>query len=202
MFGSRCFVFNSKENRNKFDAKADEGILLGYSLNSKAYRVLNKLSKKIEETYYVTFDDGYIKKLKTTGGAMQEIFPKSSHVTMPISNLFEQYMLLFDEPEKAIDSESKSAYDKVNSIKQIIDDVAQKMAAEHPKATERPDSREPAGDCSSIQEESSSLPNDQGSSFHGENSSSSSSSTESPLPLDSYLRCVQGMHDFPFRKHF
>ena len=26
VFGSRCFIFNSKEHRNKFDVKADEGI--------------------------------------------------------------------------------------------------------------------------------------------------------------------------------
>ena len=49
IFGSRCFIFNSKENRNKFDVKADEGIFLGYSLTSKAYRVLNKLSKKLKK---------------------------------------------------------------------------------------------------------------------------------------------------------
>lgn len=29
VFGSRCFVFNSKENQNKFDMKAYEGIFLG-----------------------------------------------------------------------------------------------------------------------------------------------------------------------------
>ena len=48
--------------KNKFDVKADEGILLGYSLTSKAYRVLNNKSRKIEEAYYVTFDDNYMKK--------------------------------------------------------------------------------------------------------------------------------------------
>ena len=132
-------------------------------MNSKAYRVLNKRSKKIEETYYVTFDDSYVKKLKTPEGAMQEIFPKSSQVTMPISNLFEQYMLLFDEPEKAIDSESKAEDNRVDSLKQIIDDVAQKMAADQPKATERPDLSEPSGDHPSVQGEGSSLLQDQGS---------------------------------------
>ena len=102
-------------------------------MHSKAYRVLKKRSKKIEETYYVTFDDSYVKKLKTTEGAMQEIFPKTSQVTVPISNLFEQYMFLFDEPEKAIDSESKAEDNKVDSLKQIIDDAAQKMDADQPK---------------------------------------------------------------------
>ena len=74
VFGSRCFIFNSKEHRNKFDVKADEGIFLGYSLTSKAYWVLNKRSRKIEETYYVTFDDNYVKKLKATEEAIGEIF--------------------------------------------------------------------------------------------------------------------------------
>ena len=59
VFGTRCFIFNSKEKRNKFDVKVGEYIFLGYSLTSKSYRVLNKKTKKIEETYYVTFDDNY-----------------------------------------------------------------------------------------------------------------------------------------------
>nr|AGM34082.1 hypothetical protein [Lactuca sativa] len=181
MFGSRCFIFNSKENRNKFDAKADEGIFLGYSLHSKVYRVLNKHSKKIEQTYYVTFDDSYVKKMKTTEGALQEIFPKTSHVTAPISNLFEQYMLLSDEPEKAINSESKETDNKVNSLKQVIDDAAQKMADDQPKANKLPGFSKPSGDCPSVQGESSSPPKDLGPSFQGENSmSQSSSSTENP----------------------
>ena len=100
VFGSRCFIFNSKENWNKFDVKADERIFLGYSLTSKAYRILNKCSKKIEETYYVTFDDDYVKKLQSYKGPTEEIFPKLGQVSVPISNLFEEYMLLFDEPER------------------------------------------------------------------------------------------------------
>ena len=74
VFGSRCFIFNSKEHRNKFDVKADEGIFLGYSLTSKAYRVLNQHSECIEKTYYVSFDDSYVKKLQSIDGKMGEIF--------------------------------------------------------------------------------------------------------------------------------
>ncbi|XP_072076806.1 uncharacterized protein [Arachis hypogaea] len=39
----------------KFDLKTHEGIFLGYSTHSKAYRVYNKNSKTVEETMYVTF---------------------------------------------------------------------------------------------------------------------------------------------------
>ncbi|CAN0905819.1 hypothetical protein LINGRAHAP2_LOCUS23884, partial [Linum grandiflorum] len=41
----------------KFDAKSDEGIFLGYSSHSKAYRIFNKRSQKVEETINVTFDE-------------------------------------------------------------------------------------------------------------------------------------------------
>lgn len=90
MFGSRCFIFNSKENRNKFDVKEDEGIFLGYLLTLKACRVLIKRSKKIEETHYVNFDDDYVKKLQSSKGPMEEIFPKSGEVSVLVSNLFEE----------------------------------------------------------------------------------------------------------------
>ena len=32
--GSTCFALNDREHKSKFDAKSDEGIFLGYSLNS------------------------------------------------------------------------------------------------------------------------------------------------------------------------
>ena len=43
IFGCKCFVLNNdKDNLGKFDEKSDEGIFLGYSLTSKAYRIYNK----------------------------------------------------------------------------------------------------------------------------------------------------------------
>ena len=34
IFGSKCYILNDIENLRKFDAKSDEGIFLGYSINS------------------------------------------------------------------------------------------------------------------------------------------------------------------------
>ena len=48
---------NGKDNLGKFDAKSDEGIFLGYSLQSKAYRIYNKRTMNIEESIHVTFDE-------------------------------------------------------------------------------------------------------------------------------------------------
>ena len=39
VFGCKWFILNTKDNLGNFDSKADEGIFLGYSTSSKAYRV-------------------------------------------------------------------------------------------------------------------------------------------------------------------
>ena len=57
-------------------------------------------SKRIEETYYVTFEDNYLKKYQKTNYPAKGIFPSTN--PMEISNLYEEFMNLFDEPEKAI----------------------------------------------------------------------------------------------------
>nr|GEV43661.1 hypothetical protein [Tanacetum cinerariifolium] len=57
VFGSKCFILNTKDYLTKFDSKSYEGVLLGNSQNSKAYIILNKHTKKIEESLNVTFDE-------------------------------------------------------------------------------------------------------------------------------------------------
>jgi hypothetical protein len=57
VFGCKCFILNTKDNLDKFDAKSDEGIFIGYSSSSKAYRVYNKRSLVIEESLHVLFNE-------------------------------------------------------------------------------------------------------------------------------------------------
>jgi hypothetical protein len=58
IFGCKCFVLNNdKDNLGKFDEKSDEGIFLGYSLSSKAFRIFNKRTLSIEESMHVSFDE-------------------------------------------------------------------------------------------------------------------------------------------------
>ena len=57
-FGTKCYILNNgKDQLAKFDAKSDEGVFLGYSLTSKAYRVFNKRTLVVEESIHVAFDD-------------------------------------------------------------------------------------------------------------------------------------------------
>ena len=65
-FRCKCFVHNNgKETLEKFNAKSDEGIFLGYSSISKAYKVFNKRLEKVEESIHVIFDEtnGFVPSL-------------------------------------------------------------------------------------------------------------------------------------------
>ncbi|GKE00190.1 retrovirus-related pol polyprotein from transposon TNT 1-94 [Tanacetum coccineum] len=57
VFGCLVYIYNHKDHLGKFDEKADDDYLLGYSLVSKAFRVFNTRRKQIEETYHITFDE-------------------------------------------------------------------------------------------------------------------------------------------------
>ena len=57
VFGSKCYILNDRENLGKFYAKSDEGIFLGYSTNSRAYRVYHKRTKTVMELINMVIDD-------------------------------------------------------------------------------------------------------------------------------------------------
>ena len=61
VFGSKCYILNDRENLGKFDAKSEEGIFLGYSTTSRAYRVFNKRTKTVMESINVKIDDALTK---------------------------------------------------------------------------------------------------------------------------------------------
>ena len=56
IFGSKCFIKNNDEKIGKFEPRADEGIFLGYSSRSKAYKCYNKRLWKIVEYIDVVID--------------------------------------------------------------------------------------------------------------------------------------------------
>ncbi|GKF80704.1 retrovirus-related pol polyprotein from transposon TNT 1-94, partial [Tanacetum coccineum] len=57
VFGSKCFILNTKDYLTKFDPKSTKGIFLEYSPNSKAYIILNKETIRIEESLNVKFNE-------------------------------------------------------------------------------------------------------------------------------------------------
>nr|GEW14371.1 retrovirus-related Pol polyprotein from transposon TNT 1-94 [Tanacetum cinerariifolium] len=57
VFRCQVYIHNHKDHLRKFDEKADDGYLLGYSLVSKAFRVFNTRIQQTEETYHIAFDE-------------------------------------------------------------------------------------------------------------------------------------------------
>ncbi|GJW69952.1 hypothetical protein Tco_0126869 [Tanacetum coccineum] len=54
-FGYPVTILNTLDHLGKFDGKADEGFLVRYSINSKAFRVFNSRTRKVEENMHVNF---------------------------------------------------------------------------------------------------------------------------------------------------
>ncbi|GJT57568.1 retrovirus-related pol polyprotein from transposon TNT 1-94 [Tanacetum coccineum] len=57
IFGSLCYIVRDGENLDKMKEKGDACIFVGYSTQSKAYRVFNKRTRMIVETIHVNFDE-------------------------------------------------------------------------------------------------------------------------------------------------
>ncbi|GJV92704.1 putative ribonuclease H-like domain-containing protein [Tanacetum coccineum] len=54
-FGCPVTILNTLDPLGKFDGKADEGFLVGYSINNKAFRVFNTRTIKVEENLHINF---------------------------------------------------------------------------------------------------------------------------------------------------
>ncbi|KAJ9557063.1 hypothetical protein OSB04_011677 [Centaurea solstitialis] len=90
VFGCKCYVLNDRENLGKFDPKSDESIFIGYSHNSKAYRVFNKRTRTILESSNVDFSESetYLNASSSNVSAsFPELFP-SPPSTDPSSNFY------------------------------------------------------------------------------------------------------------------
>ncbi|GJS14631.1 retrovirus-related pol polyprotein from transposon TNT 1-94 [Tanacetum coccineum] len=57
IFGYLCYIVRDGENFDKMKKKGDACIFVGYSTQSKAYRVFNKRTRIIVETIHVNFDE-------------------------------------------------------------------------------------------------------------------------------------------------
>nr|GFC94270.1 putative RNA-directed DNA polymerase [Tanacetum cinerariifolium] len=56
-FDALCYPKNDREDIGKLGAKGDIGFFFGYSVDSCAYRIYNRRTKKIMETVNVSFDE-------------------------------------------------------------------------------------------------------------------------------------------------
>ncbi|GKF04928.1 hypothetical protein Tco_0035596, partial [Tanacetum coccineum] len=70
--------------------KADEGFFVGYSINSKAFRVFNSRTRIVEENLHVQFSEntpniaGSIKECDDAGKASMETVPGKYYILLPL----------------------------------------------------------------------------------------------------------------------
>ncbi|GJU65507.1 retrovirus-related pol polyprotein from transposon TNT 1-94 [Tanacetum coccineum] len=57
VFHTLCYPTNDSENLGKLQGKGDIGIFIGYAPKKKAYRIYNRCTKRIIETFHVDFDE-------------------------------------------------------------------------------------------------------------------------------------------------
>ncbi|KAK1424128.1 hypothetical protein QVD17_19443 [Tagetes erecta] len=56
-FGCSCTLLNTQDQKTKFGAVSDECFFVGYSNTQKAYRVYNKQTRIVQESYYVDWQE-------------------------------------------------------------------------------------------------------------------------------------------------
>ncbi|GKA84813.1 ribonuclease H-like domain-containing protein [Tanacetum coccineum] len=57
LFGCPVTILNTIDHLGKFDGQADEGFFVGYSLNSKSFRVFNSRTRIVEENLHIRFSE-------------------------------------------------------------------------------------------------------------------------------------------------
>ncbi|GJU74773.1 putative ribonuclease H-like domain-containing protein [Tanacetum coccineum] len=127
-FGCHVTILNTLDSLGKFDGKSDEGFFVGYSLSSKAFKVYNTRTMRVEENLHIGFLEN---KPMIEGNGPKWLFDINS-ITQSIN-----YVLVaagtiinesadasyFDSPSKDVDNgEPKSAVDDQRQIKDGPDD--------------------------------------------------------------------------------
>nr|GFA14336.1 retrovirus-related Pol polyprotein from transposon TNT 1-94 [Tanacetum cinerariifolium] len=59
-FGCLVTILNTIDHLGEFNGKADEGFFVGYSLNSKAFRVFNSRTRIVEENLHIRFSESIL----------------------------------------------------------------------------------------------------------------------------------------------
>ncbi|GKD49542.1 putative ribonuclease H-like domain-containing protein [Tanacetum coccineum] len=89
-FGCPVTILNTIDHLGKFDGKADEGFFVGYSINSKAFRVFNNRTRIVEENLHIQFSKntpsivGSTKACDDAGKASMETVPGKDYILLPL----------------------------------------------------------------------------------------------------------------------
>jgi len=133
VFGCKCFILNNGKESLEFDAKADEGVFLGYAIQSHAYRVYNKRLMIVEESMHVVFDEtnpklqDHVPKIADEEDTMQE---KQSAAELESVAKNESTEKKIQSAEKAADNNLPKEWIKPRGLSKdnIIGDIEQEVS--------------------------------------------------------------------------
>ncbi|GJR82024.1 putative ribonuclease H-like domain-containing protein [Tanacetum coccineum] len=121
-FGCPITILNTLDHLGKFDGKADEGFFIGYSVNSKAFRVFNSRTRIVEETLHTTF----LKNKPNVAGskARVETIPGKDYILLSLWPQDSQFSYSSkDSPDAGFkpsgDEEKKDAEDSENKDSEV-----------------------------------------------------------------------------------
>ncbi|GJY32602.1 ribonuclease H-like domain-containing protein [Tanacetum coccineum] len=110
-----------KDHLGKFNGKGDEGFFVGYSLNSKAFRVFNSRTRIVEENLHIRFNESIPNAVGTqsngfastkasdnTGQARKETEPVKDYILLPLWTADPPYS---QDPKSSHDDRSKPSSD-------------------------------------------------------------------------------------------
>src|SRR5271156_6742821 len=101
IFGSKCYI-KRDDGVNKFDARSDEGIFLGYSTKRKAYRCFNLRLNKVIESTHVKIDENFMVQERYYEYApMIEDEPRRSSKDIVIEEMFDCIDVSCNDPESS-----------------------------------------------------------------------------------------------------
>ncbi|GKB23205.1 putative ribonuclease H-like domain-containing protein, partial [Tanacetum coccineum] len=115
-FGCHVTILNTLDSLGKFDGKSDEGFFVGYSLSSKAFRVYNTRTRRVEENLHIGFLEN---KPMIEGNGPKWLFDIDSltqsmnYVPLTAGTISNEFAdaSYFDSPSKDDDGELKSVVD-------------------------------------------------------------------------------------------
>ncbi|GKB70355.1 putative ribonuclease H-like domain-containing protein, partial [Tanacetum coccineum] len=117
-FGYHVTILNTIDHLGKFDGKADEGFFIGYSLNSKAFRVFNSRTRIVEENLHIRFSDSTpnvvgTKSSANASQARKKTEPVKDYILLPLWTANPPFS---QDPKSSYDDGSKPSSDNGKKV--------------------------------------------------------------------------------------
>ncbi|GKA52873.1 putative ribonuclease H-like domain-containing protein [Tanacetum coccineum] len=121
-FGCPITILITIDHLGKCDGKVDEGFFVGYSLNSKAFRVFNSRTRIMEENLHIRFSENTpnvigTKSSDNAGQARKETEPVKYYILLP---LWTANLPFSQDPKSSHDDRSKTSS---NDEKKVDEDL-------------------------------------------------------------------------------